>query len=121
MECIVGSDFISALETVIKWILMIFALSVVGCSEEDCRRASSECAAGFIVNQGKKAIKEKASEIRAIKKQEKLESIHPSQRPPRDIGFQTVKGTHHSLMVVSCRLMTIDGPTRMNPSGSTSL
>lgn len=66
-----------------------------------------------IVNQGKKAIKEKASEIRAIKKQEKLESIHPSQRPPRDIGFQIVKGTHHSSMVVSCLLMTIDGPTRM--------
>ena len=31
-----------------KWILMIFVLSVVGCSEEDCRKASSECATGFM-------------------------------------------------------------------------
>ena len=31
-----------------KWILMIFALSVVGCSEEDCRKASNECATGFM-------------------------------------------------------------------------
>lgn len=66
-----------------------------------------------IVNQGKKAIKEKASEIRAIKKKEKLEAIHPSQRPPKDIGFQIAKGTDHTSMVISCLFMTIDGPTRM--------
>jgi hypothetical protein len=66
-----------------------------------------------IVNQGKKAIKEKASEIRAIKKKEKLEAIQPSKRPPKDIGFQIAKGTDHTSMVISCLFMTIDGPTRM--------
>jgi len=66
-----------------------------------------------IVNQGKKAIKEKASEIRAIKKREKLEAIHPSQRPTQDLGYQIIKGTHHSTMVIDCAVMTIDGRKRM--------
>jgi len=66
-----------------------------------------------IVNQGKKAIKEKASEIRAIKKKEKLEAIQPSHRPMRDLGYQIVKGTDHGAMTISCSLMTEDGPAMM--------
>lgn len=66
-----------------------------------------------IVNQGKKAIKEKASEIRAIKKKEKLEAIHPSQRPVQDLGFQIIKASHHSSMIISCAVITDDGRKNM--------
>jgi ParB-like chromosome segregation protein Spo0J len=66
-----------------------------------------------IVNKGKKAIKEKASEIRAIQKKEKLEAIEPSKRPTQDLGYQIIKGTHHSTMVIDCAVMTIDGRKRM--------
>ena len=66
-----------------------------------------------IVNKGKKAIKEKASEIRAIKKKAWLEAIEPSKRPEMKLGYQIVKGKNHRSMSLTCTLDTEEGPKRM--------
>tara|TARA_R100000388_G_scaffold49563_1_gene37121 strand:+ start:312 stop:1217 length:906 start_codon:yes stop_codon:yes gene_type:complete len=67
-----------------------------------------------IVNQGKKAIKEKASEIRAIKKREKLEAIHPEHKKPIHLKSQIVKGSNHRTMKIEVLLDTEDGPRVMD-------